>query len=140
MNFKFYQHLTLHVITPVWSEKNRCNISSKHCSKSLCINNLYFNLKDNFLFVGHRKISWNGDSTQNTCENVEKNRLFLADPLFLQHSLYLPLSRSKKLLHVSDFQKYLFFSTRADISGVIFIHTWETFLGHPCILLPPSCV
>ena len=55
-----------------------------------------------------------------------KNKLLIADPLFLQHSLYLSLSRSKTLVHVSGFQKYLF-STGEDISGLIFIHTWDTF-------------
>ena len=29
------------------------------------------------------------------------------------------------------FPKYLFCSTRADISEVTFIYTWDTFLGHP---------
>ena len=32
-----------------------------------------------------------------------KNRLFLADPLGLSHLPYLPLSKSKTLLHVSGF-------------------------------------
>ena len=39
------------------------------------------------------------------CVKMLKNRL----PLFLQHSLYLPMSRSKTISHVSGFQKYLFF-------------------------------
>ena len=30
LNFKLNQHLTLHVIIPVWPE-NRYNISSEHC-------------------------------------------------------------------------------------------------------------
>ena len=53
INSKFYQHLTLHaiIIKPRMAGENRCNISSKHCFRSLCISNLYFNLKDQFLFA-----------------------------------------------------------------------------------------
>ena len=46
------------------ARKSRCNISNWHCFRSLCITNLYFNLKGKFLFVQHRKISWNGESMQ----------------------------------------------------------------------------
>ena len=41
---------------PRMTGKNRCNISGKHCFRSLCISNLYFNSKDKFLFVQCRKI------------------------------------------------------------------------------------
>ena len=41
------------------------HISSKHCFRSLCIRNLYLNLKDKFSFVYPRKISWNGENAQN---------------------------------------------------------------------------
>ena len=75
-----------------------------------------------------------GKVRKNMCENVE-NHIFLADPLFLQHSLYVPLDRSKNVLHVSGSQKYLFFSTKAYISGVIFIYTWHILFGTPCIYL-----
>ena len=50
--------LTLHVITPGGMvRKNWCNAPSKRCLISLFISNLYFNPKDNFLFVQDRKIS-----------------------------------------------------------------------------------
>ena len=45
------------------------------------------------------------------------------------------LNRLKKSVHISGFEKYLIFSTRVDITGVILIYTWDTFLGHPvCVL------
>ena len=69
------------------------------------------------------------------CVKMLKIIFFLADPLFLQHSLYMPLNRSKNVLHVSGSQKYLFFSTKAHISGVIFIYTWDILFGTPCIYL-----
>ena len=50
---KFYWHLPLHVITPVWLEKT----DAAYCFRSFCTSNLYFNLKVKFIFVQHRKIS-----------------------------------------------------------------------------------
>ena len=66
-----------------------------------------------------------GKVCKSKCENVEKT-----DSL-LQTLTFLPLCRSKKLVHVSGFQKYIFLSLLQFFSGVIFIYTWDTFLGHP---------
>ena len=64
MNSKFYQHfllssLALRIITSVWPKKNRCNVLSKHRFASLCISNIYFNLKDKFLLLQHMKMAEN---------------------------------------------------------------------------------
>ena len=78
---KRYSNLKLdiflgHLVCVENGRKKRCSISSKHSFRSL------------FMAIRVKML---------------KNRLFLADHLFLQHSLYLPLRRYKKLLHVSCF-------------------------------------
>ena len=64
-----------------------------------------------------------------------KNRLFLAVPL-VPTTLHLHLSRCKKLVHVSGFQKYLFFPLE-QIFLELFSFTHATlFLGRPVHILP----
>ena len=53
-----------------------------------------------------------------------KNRLLFPDSLLSFDN------GSKILAQVSGFQKYLICSTKVDISGVVFIYTWDTFLRH----------
>ena len=57
---------------PCIAGKDRCNISSKHCFRSVCIINLFFNFKDRFLLVQHGTILCNGKSMQKSCEGLRK--------------------------------------------------------------------
>ena len=59
------------------------------------------------------------------CVKMLENKLFLVDPRSFKTPYLIP-SRSKRLECVSDFQKYLTLSTKADISGVVF-YTWDSF-------------
>ena len=65
------------------------------------------------------------------CVKMLKNRLFLADPLFLQHSLYLAPTRSKKYDR-PQVSKNIYFFPLEQIFLESFSFTHGTFfLGHP---------
>ena len=64
---------------------------------------------------------------------MSKNIHFLADPPVLVTLTFFIREQIQEIVHVSGFQQGLF-SIRADISGVICMYTWDTFLGHPVVI------
>ena len=82
--------------------------------------------------ISNRKISWNGESKQKYVSKCWRTDSFLQTSCsYNTHFIYPSVDPEK--YYVSGCQKYLFFSTRTDISGVIFIYTWDILFGTPCI-------